>query len=104
MLNLILSVFASLLLLVGLISMVTPVPGGTFMIAGGLTTLICSSPRARFCIKYMRTRLSWFNKMVGWIESKVGSRIKIIGKALKQTRPEDINPKCILGKEGESCE
>ncbi len=104
MLNLVLTILASLLLLLGFVSILTPIPGGTFMIAGGLTTLICSSPRARFCIKYMRTKLNWFNKTIFWIETKVGSRIKIIGNALKQTRPEAINVNCPLNEKGEDDE
>ncbi len=76
------------MLLLGVVSLLTPVPGGTVMIAGGLTTLICTSPKAQFCIQYMRSRLSWFNRVVFWIESKVGKRVQIMGDALKKTRPE----------------
>jgi hypothetical protein len=67
--------------------MVTPIPGGTFLIAGSLTALICSSPLARRCLQVMRTKINWFNKSVFWIEAKVGNRIGIVGRALKQTRP-----------------
>jgi hypothetical protein len=94
MLNLILSIFASLALLLGLVSMVTPFPGATIMIAGGLTTLICTSPRARFCIRYMRTRLNWFNKTIFWLQTKVGTKISNIGNALKQTQPNEEEIKC----------
>ena len=87
MINIIISVFASVILLIGIVSMVTPIPGGTVMIAGSLTALICSSPRARRCLQFMRTRMNWFNKMVAWVEKSVGDRIGIVGTALRQTRP-----------------
>lgn len=87
MINFIISIVASLVFLFGLVSMVTPIPGGTFLIAGSLTALICSSPLARRCLQVMRTKINWFNKSVFWIEAKVGNRIGIVGRALKQTRP-----------------
>ncbi len=75
--------------------MVTPIPGGTLFIAGGLTALICSSPTARFCLQWTRTRVGWLNKVLFWLEDKVGTRIEVIGNALKQTHP-------LPGEEGRS--
>jgi hypothetical protein len=89
MINVIISIFASLVLLIGLVSMVTPIPGGTVLIAGSLTALICSSPFARRCLQVMRTEINWLNKGILWIEKKVGDRIGIVGRALGQTRPLD---------------
>ncbi|MFT6222077.1 MAG: hypothetical protein ACJA0C_001485 [Candidatus Endobugula sp.] len=88
MINLLLTIIASIVLLFGLISMVTPIPGGTIMIAGSLTTLICVSPRAQSYIRAMRTRINWFNKAVFWLEEKVGTRISFMGEALEKTRPD----------------
>jgi len=87
MINVIISIFASLVLLIGLVSMVTPIPGGTVLIAGSLTALICSSPLARRCLQVMRSKINWFNKSIFWIEAKVGDRIGIVGRALRKTRP-----------------
>lgn len=87
MLNIIISVIASALFLLGLVSMVTPIPGGTIMIATSLTALICTSPRARSCLRFMRTRFVWLNKSFYWLEDKVGQRIGFIGNALIMTRP-----------------
>lgn len=87
MINFIISIIASLVLLFGLVSIVTPIPGGTFLIAGSLTALICSSPLARRCIQVMRTKMNWLNKGILWVEAKVGDRIGIVGRALRQTRP-----------------
>jgi hypothetical protein len=88
MINLLLSITASIVLIVGVVSMLTPIPGGTLMIAGSLTMLICVSPRAQSCMRFMRVRINWFNKMIFWLEEKVGARISIIGEALKKTRPD----------------
>jgi len=83
------SFLAMISILFGMISMVTPIPGGTILIAGGLTALICSSPSARFCLMWVRSRVNWFNKLIYWLEEKVGSRIKIIGVALGKTHPPE---------------
>jgi len=87
--NLIISFLAMLSILFGMVSMVTPIPGGTILIAGGLTALICSSPSARYCLMWVRSRVNWFNKLIFWLEKEVGSRIKIIGVALGKTHPSE---------------
>jgi hypothetical protein len=90
MIKLFLTIIASILLLMGLISMVTPIPGGTFMIAGSITILICSSPTVQSWIKSCRARANWFNKMFTWLETKIGSRIHFVGDALQRTRPDSM--------------
>lgn len=94
MINLLLSFFASITLIIGIISMLTPIPGGTLMIAGSLTVLICSSPRAQSGVRRLRERINWFNKAIFWLEGKVGTRIPVMGNALKKTRSaptKDLN-------------
>ena len=86
--NLIITIFSSFFLILGLIAMLTPIPGGILFIAGALTGLICSSQRARSCVQWARGRADWFNNGVFWLEKKVGSRIKIVGDALAKTQPE----------------
>ena len=39
-------------------------------------------------MRWARIRTPWFNKMVLWLEDKVGTRIQFVGEALKLTRPE----------------
>lgn len=87
--NLVISFLAAISIILGLVSMVTPIPGGTIMIAGGLTALICSSPSARYCVMWIRTRVNWFNKAIFWLEKKVGTKVKTVGVALGKTRPRD---------------
>jgi len=87
MIKLLLTIVATLVLILGLVSMVTPIPGGTFMIAGSITVLICSSPRVQACIKFFRGRANWFNRLFSWLEDKIGKRIHFVGDALQRTRP-----------------
>ncbi len=95
--NFILSVLSSILVLIGVVSMVTPIPGGTFLIAGGLTALICTSPRARLCLRHARGRFGFFDKTFLWLEKMVGERVPVVGNALRKTRPgndEDAVKNC----------
>ena len=77
------------LLLLGTISMVTPIPGGTFMLALGSVLLICASPWFRRCLQLLRRRFKLFNRMMTWLENKTGERI---GGVLKLTQT-DYEPK-----------
>lgn len=65
----------------------TPIPGATLLLAAGLTLLIYASPKARLCIQWFRSRISWIHKIFCWLEEKVGTRIAVIGNTLKDTRP-----------------
>ena len=95
-----LKLLAYLLLILGLVSMLLPIPGGIFLLAGALTLLICTDPFAQLCLKWMRTRINWFNKTIYWLENKVGVKIKVMGDALKLTRPsQDENDKTLSHKE-----
>lgn len=86
--NLFLTSIALIVLVIGLLSMLTPIPGGTLMIAGSLTSLTCTSPRARSIIHYFRKKYRFINKGFYFLEEKIGTKITIIGDALILTRPE----------------
>jgi uncharacterized protein YqgC (DUF456 family) len=88
MMNILMSILAVIILLAGIVSMITPIPGGTLLIAGGFSLLICSSSKAQACVRYVRTKNSRFNKIIFWMEDKVGVRINFIGTALAKTRPQ----------------
>ena len=85
----VISVLAVILILVGLISMVTPIPGGAILISGGLTMLICASPSAQYCIMWIRAKVNWINKLVAWLEKTIGPRVKVVGVALGKTQPPE---------------
>ena len=95
--NLIITILAIPVFLMGLVSMVTPIPGGAIMIAFSLTALICTNPWTRRCLQILRTRFKYLDKSILWIENKIGDRIAIVGNALRQTRPNaDTNTSCDL--------
>ena len=97
--NIVISLLAIVAIILGFVSMVTPIPGGTIMIAGGLTALICSSPSARYCLMWIRTRFNWFNKAIFWLEKTVGPRVKVVGNALARTHPPEDAASLVSHKE-----
>jgi len=90
MVNLVISFFSVIIIFFGLISMLTPIPGGIILVTSGLTALICSSPAARNGLMRIRTKVNWFNKVFFWLELKVGSKLKFVGLALSKTHPNKI--------------
>jgi len=76
----------AILLLLGLISMVTPIPGGTLAITVGAGLIICSSETAANKIKVWRSKHTRFNRPVTWIENKMGERLS---RPLRLTRPDE---------------
>ena len=90
MINLLLTVLATLGLIFGLFSMVTPIPGGTLIIAASVSLLICVSPTAQFCLRFLRTRFQFLNKSFFFLEEKIGTKINFVSSALKKTRPQEI--------------
>ncbi len=85
------TLIAFLFLILGVISMVTPIPGGVIFLAIGLTMLISVSPPARYCIQWMRARFNLFNKSFGFIERKVEKRFEKMGATLKLTNPDGLD-------------
>ncbi len=88
MINILVTFVALLLLIIGVISMATPIPGGTFLIAISISVLICSNAKAQRYMRILRTKYNSFNNMVFWLERKVGVRVKFIGIALEKTHPQ----------------
>jgi len=88
MANFLITIIASIFLVMGILSMPTPIPGGTMMISGSLTALIYSSPTTRRFLKYGRTRFVTINRSFYFMERTIGAKIKLIGNALYRTRPD----------------
>ena len=95
MINILITICALIMLTIGTLSMVTPIPGGTLLIAVSLSLLICSNKKAQSCMRYVRTKNDRFNKAIFWMENKVGVKVDFIGQALKQTRPIDESQKTV---------
>ncbi len=79
---------ASAMLILGILSMLTPLPGGTLLIAGGCALLICTSETAAKKIKHVRREKAWVNRPMTWMEGKLGRRLS---GPMRRTRPVDQN-------------
>lgn len=75
------------LFFLGLISLVSPIPGAFIFLACSLTLSISVSTYAQFCVQWVRSRVSFINKFLFWLEKKTGDRIKMIGDTLPKTHP-----------------
>ena len=84
--RIVLLVIGSLMILIGAISMFTPIFGGTFLIGAGGALVICNSKRAARWIQQTRGRHARFDGMMRWVEDRLGERL---GGVLRQTRPID---------------
>ena len=75
---------AIVLLLLGLLSWATPIPGGTALIAIGLGILICTSEKATRFLQLCRRKFYRLDTMFVWIEDRVPTQL---GDAIRRTRP-----------------
>jgi hypothetical protein len=69
---------------IGCLTLVSPIPGGSLVLPAALATLIYESPYFRGCIQSARARMPRLNRWIMWGENRVGKRI---GDVLKLTRP-----------------
>jgi len=76
----------AILLTLGLVSMLTPIPGGVLVIALGAGMIICASPTATNFIKAYRAKNRRFNQILTWLENKIGERLS---RPLRMTRPDE---------------
>lgn len=77
----------TILLFVGTLSMLTPIPGGTLAIVVGAGLIICASTRAANFVKKYRTKFGRFNRIVTWLENKMGEKLS---QPLRRTRPDEL--------------
>jgi len=90
--RIIILITGTLLLIFGLISMVTPIPGGTFLITVGAGMIICSSETAARYLQACRSKYNRFDSAITWLENKIGERLS---GPLRRTRPNvDGNREC----------
>lgn len=77
-------IVGSATVILGAVSMVTPIPGGTLLIAIGAGMVICSSHKAAAFVKVCREKFRRFNQLVTWLEDRIGKRLS---EPLRRTRP-----------------
>ncbi len=78
---------AAFLFVLGLVSLVSPIPGAFIFLACSLTLTISVSTYAQYCVQWIRSRIAWINNFLFWLEKKTGDRIKMIGNTLPKTHP-----------------
>ena len=78
---------AIVLFVLGIISLLSPIPGAFILLASSLALAICTSTYIQFCVQWVRSRISWINHFLFWLEEKTGERVKIIGETLPKTHP-----------------
>ncbi|WP_017445146.1 hypothetical protein [Gayadomonas joobiniege] len=82
-----LEILAWFITLLGLLTLVTPLPGTVILLATGLSLLIYASPKMRLCIQWARSRLPWVHRSFNWLQNKIGNKIKVLGETLAKTQP-----------------
>ena len=85
--NLLLTIIASVVLLLAIIATPLPIPGTTLAIALSLTSLIITSPRAKKLIIFLRTKVKFINKSLVFIEIKLAKKFPKVCKILCSTNP-----------------
>ena len=75
------------LLLLGVVALVSPIPIGIFFIGAGLALLICVSPMARKKLQQIRTRHHGVNRRIMQLETKIENRLRVFANVLISTRP-----------------
>ncbi len=82
--QLLLIILSYVLIFLGAISLISPIPGAVLLMAVGLSLLICTSTVAASCIRFTRDKYFRLNKVMSWLENRFGERM---GSILRQTRP-----------------
>jgi|GEM_PF-4568934 len=93
MLNFVMTILALLLLAVGIVALISPIPIGVILISVGLSTLVCVNPRARQLLKKYRGKYAGFNRKMCALEGVLGSRFTFLSNAFLETRPASEKPK-----------
>ena len=78
---------AWLLIAIGIVFLLSPIPVGIFFIAAGLSVLIYTSDKVTAKICAFRQRHQALNRQLHWVEEKLGDRVKFVSVAMGRTRP-----------------
>lgn len=77
-------------LIVGFVTVWTPIPTGVPLIALGIFLLLTVSPRAKRTLRGLRTRYGRVDRVVEWVEVRAH---RSMATTLKRTRPRRFKPK-----------
>lgn len=84
MMRIITLITGSFLLVLGILSLATPIPGGILVLAVGAGMVICTSETAAGKLREFRTTHARANKTIVWMEARMGERLSA---PLRGTRP-----------------
>jgi len=82
-----------LLMLLGAITLFTPMPIGVILFASGLSILVCVSQRAQALLRNLRGKSQRINKALIVIEAKIETKLVRLHIELMKTRPPTENTK-----------
>lgn len=77
------------LIMIGLLTAVMPIPGGVLPAVVGLTLLIYYSPKAKMVIHWLRLRGRWIDRMFDMMERLVRRYCPNMGRRLAETKPTE---------------
>ena len=75
---------ATLCIVLGLLTVWTPLPTGVPLLAFGVVLLIATSRKFARYIRRQRKSIHWLNKVLHWVEEKSSGKFK---KIIRRTRP-----------------
>jgi len=87
--DLILTIIATIILIISLIAMIFPIPATSVAVALSLTSLTITSPRARKIISFLRSKINIIDKIFIFLEEKIGAKIPKVRTALIITNPNN---------------
>ena len=87
MLNLIVTAVSLIVLALGIVALISPIPIGVVMITISLSSLVCVNPRARRMVKRLRSKHRQLNARIYWLETRLNGRFNFVKEALRDTRP-----------------
>lgn len=82
----ILSLIAIAMIVVGVVTMVSPIPFGIILIVSGLALLVLANPKARPFLRWLRRKLPFLDHWLDEAEPRSSGRIRDV---LRETDPEE---------------
>ena len=88
------SLIGAVLIIYGTIAAISPLPAGVPLVVLGLVMIAAANPAARPLIRRMRTKWSWFDKLVAAAGRHGPESIKpVVEETTPERSPEEAAPK-----------
>ena len=83
------SLFAVTLIVIGVVTSISPVPFGFVLVVIGVIVLALADPRARPVLRWLRRRWPWLNRRLRGAQAKAPTAI---AEPLEETDPDSKIP------------